>query len=123
MDEIKGWAVEQFGRVALGDKRRTQRAVDMAQAMARRPGDGLVKQMGDWNGQGGAYRLLDNEAVSHEGLRRPHWAATRQRAGQSGRVVLMVQDITELDHSVHAATGGLGPIGDIADGVCWCIIP
>ncbi len=84
----------------------------MAQAMARRPGDGLVRQMGDWNGQRGAYRLLDNEGVSHEGLSKPHWTATRRRAGQSGRVVLMVQDITELDYSAHEATSGLGPIGD-----------
>ena len=112
MDAEGVWAVEQFGQVELGDRRRTQRAVDMAQAMARRPGDGLVKQMGDWNGQRGAYRLLDNEEVSHEGLSRPHWEATRQRAGQSGLVVLMVQDITELDYSAHEATEGLGPIGD-----------
>jgi hypothetical protein len=104
--------MEQFGQVELGDKRRTQRAVEMGQAMARRPGDGLIKQMGDWNGQRGAYRLLDNEAVSHEALSAPHWTATRQRAGETGRVVLMVQDITELDYSGHEATEGLGPIGD-----------
>ena len=112
MDNEASWAVEQFGSVELGDKRRTQRAVEIGQAMARRPGDGLVKQMGDWNGQRGAYRLLDNEAVSHEALSQPHWAATRRRAGQEGGVVLMVQDITELDYSGHKATEGLGPIGD-----------
>jgi hypothetical protein len=88
MDGEAVWAVEQFGSVELGDRRRTQRAVEMAQAMARRPSDGLVKPMGDWNGQRGAYRLLDNEAVSHEVLSQPHWAATRRRAGESGRVVL-----------------------------------
>ena len=65
MENEASWAMEQFGSVELGDKRRTQRAVEIGQAMARRPGDGLVKQMGDWNGQRGAYRLLDNEAVSH----------------------------------------------------------
>ena len=112
MEAITAWAVEQFGRVELGDKRRTRRAVEMAQAMARRPGDGMVKQMGDWNGQRGAYRLLDNAAVSHEGLSRPHWEATRRQAGQRGPVVLMAQDITELDYSRHEATEGLGPIGD-----------
>jgi Transposase DNA-binding len=112
MDELEVWAVEQFGSVALGDKRRTQRAVDMAQAMARRPADGVAKQMGDWNGQRGAYRLLDNEGVSHAALSEPHWRETRAKAGESGSVVLMVQDITELDYSAHRATEGLGPIGD-----------
>lgn len=112
MDGMAGWAVEQFGTVALGDQRRTQRAVEMAQAMARRPADGLAKQMGDWNGQRGAYRLLDNAAVSHPALSEPHWQQTRAKAGQSGPVVLMVQDITELDYSGHRATEGLGPIGN-----------
>jgi hypothetical protein len=112
MDGIAVWAVEQFGTVALGDKRRTQRAVDMAQAMARRPADGVAKQMGDWNGQRGAYRLLDNEEVSHAALSEPHWQRTREKASQSGSVVLLVQDITELDYSGHPATEGLGPIGN-----------
>jgi hypothetical protein len=104
--------VDQFGAVELGDKRRTQRAVEMAEGMARRPGDGIMKQMGDWNAQRGAYRLLDNEDVSHERLSRVHWQATREQAGARGKVVLMVQDITELDYSAHTATEGLGPIGD-----------
>src|SRR5712691_8800306 len=112
MDTEAGWAVEQFGKVELGDKRRRQRAVELAQAMARRPSDGLMKQTGEWNGQRGAYRLLDNAAVSHAALSEPHWALTREQAGQQGSVVLMVQDITELDYSSHTATEGLGPIGD-----------
>jgi hypothetical protein len=55
---------------------------------------------------------LDSEAVSHEALSSAHWQQTRIKAGESGSVVLMVQDITELDYSAHQATEGLGPIGD-----------
>jgi Transposase DNA-binding len=112
MDADARWAIEQFGKVELGDKRRTQRAVALAQAMARRPSDGLMKQTGEWNGQRGAYRLLDNAAVNHTELSRVHWQTTQEQAGQRGSVILMVQDITELDYSAHAATEGLGPIGD-----------
>jgi len=112
MDGIEVWAVEQFGTVDLGDKRLTERAVDMAQAMGRRPADSLAKQMAGWNEQRGAYRLLDNAGVSHAALSDPHWQQTREKANQSGGVVLMVQDITELDYSGHQATEGLGPIGD-----------
>src|SRR5437016_10005412 len=112
MDAEAMWAVEQFGKVELGDKRRTRRAVEIAQAMARRPSDGLMKQTGDWNGQRGAYRLLDNAAVNHGVLSEGHWQATRSQAGQRGEGILMVQDITELDYSAHAGTEGLGPIGD-----------
>jgi hypothetical protein len=100
------WAVEAFGSVELGDQRRRQRAVDRAPAMARRPGDGLVKPRGDWHGPTGAYRLLDNEAVSHAALSQSHWAATRQRAGQSGGIGLLVQASTALDDSGPEATEG-----------------
>lgn len=112
MNEIEVWAVEQFGRVELGDKRRTRRAVDIAQGMARRPADSLAQQMAGWNEQRGAYRLLDSEDVSHAALSAPHWQQTRAKAGERGSVILMVQDITELDYSAHRATEGLGPIGD-----------
>jgi hypothetical protein len=84
----------------------------MAERMARRPGDSLPKQMDGWHEQKAAYRLVDNQAVSHEALSRAHWEQTRRRAGEAGPVVLMAQDITELDYSHHAATQGLGPIGD-----------
>jgi hypothetical protein len=112
MEGVAEWAVEQFGGAELGDKRRTARALEMAEEMARRPGDGLGKQMTGWNEQRGAYRLLDNAGVSHAALSAGHWQQTRAKAGQSGPVVLMVQDITELDYSGHRATAGLGPIGD-----------
>jgi hypothetical protein len=51
MNALEVWAVEQFGSVELGDKRRTQRAVEIAQGMARRPGDSLAQQMAGWNEQ------------------------------------------------------------------------
>jgi hypothetical protein len=68
--------------------------------------------MNHWSFQKAAYRFLDNEAVSHEELSRPHWEQTRIRARQDGKTVLMVEDITELDYSGHADTQELGPIGD-----------
>lgn len=112
MQEVREWAIEQFGAVELGDMRRTERALEMAECMARRPGDSLPKQMTDWRGQKGAYRLLDNKAVTLEALSVSHWEQTRKRARQMGDTVLMVQDITEIDYSSHKATQGLGPIGD-----------
>ena len=42
----------------------------------------------------------------------PHWQRTRQRAGQDGGVVLMIQDTTELDYTSHPGTKGLGRFGN-----------
>jgi hypothetical protein len=112
MDQAKEWAIEQYGSVAFGDVRLTRRAIQIAGQMARRPGSSLPKQMRHWASQKAAYRLLDNEAVTYQALCTPHWEKTRIQAGQDGKTVLMVQDITELDYTGHMETQGLGPIGN-----------
>jgi hypothetical protein len=57
------------------------------------------------------YRVLGEEDVSYEALMTPHWEQTRRVASQEW-LVLMVQDTTEIDHTHHPTTKGLGPIGD-----------
>lgn len=104
------WAIETFGRVELGDPRRTDRAVQMASAMAVEPAASLPLQMGNASALQAAYRFLGNEAVSHAALQEPHWFHTRELAGQSQRV-LLIQDTTDLNYSQHPKTSGLGPIG------------
>jgi hypothetical protein len=114
MENTYEWARQQFGEVCLGDKRRTQRAVKMADQMACEPFGSLPKQMKSWEAQKGAYRLLDNGEVSHHQLSEPHWRHTREAAGQAGSVILMVQDFTDLNYTNHPATQGLGPISSQA---------
>ncbi len=83
--EEADWVLDEFGGVDLGDKRRTD-------------------------------RLLDNEALSHQALLSGHVQASWERLvawGAAGeRVVLAIQDTTELDFSGHQATSGLGQIGN-----------
>lgn len=105
------WARQQFGEVELGDVRRTNRAVALAAGMARHPAASLPGQTGSWAGTKAAYRLFSQEEVTLDTLESPHWHATRQES-QKRREVLMIQDTTELDFTLHWATRGLGPIGD-----------
>jgi hypothetical protein len=42
------WAAQQFGEVDLGDRRRTRRAVRLAEQMARHPSASLPAQTGVW---------------------------------------------------------------------------
>jgi Transposase DNA-binding/Transposase DDE domain len=111
MESAAAWAEREFGQVQLGDKRRTRRAVQMAQAMACQPDGTVGQQMVGWAAQKGAYRLLANEAVSHRQVSEPHWHATR--AASTG-VVLLVADITALDYSHHPDVAEVGPIGNHA---------
>lgn len=106
------WAEAQWGRVKLGDKRLNQRAVRVGSAMTASPAQSLPQQMGgDEAALDGTYRLVNHPGVSLDLLSKPHWEQTRQEAGER-RVVLFVQDTTQLDYTHFPTMEGLGPIGD-----------
>lgn len=104
------WAMEQWGRCELGDRRRTARVVEMGRQMEQQPGASLPCQMGGRDQLKGAYRLLNNRQVNLDKLLKPHLEATRAKASEGG-VVLMIHDRTTLDFSAHPSTQGLGPVG------------
>ncbi len=105
------WAEQTFGQVRLGDERRRQRAVQIATALAQQPDASLPAQMQDPMALKGAYRFLENPKVSYQALIQPPVEQTRAACRQR-KVVLLVQDTTEVDHQHHAKTRGLGPIGN-----------
>jgi len=105
------WAEETFGGVRLGDKRRRERAVIMAAAIAHDPAASLPAQMQEEAALQAAYRFLQTPGVTYEKLMRPHVEQTRAEARQQ-RQVLLIQDTTEVDYQQHPTTTGLGPIGN-----------
>lgn len=105
------WAQATFGEVRLGDARRTERAVKLAEAVAREPNVSLPKQLGERKEVQAAYRFLQSAQVSYEALMRPHLRQTRAQYEQLPGV-LLVQDTTEVDDQAHRQTSGLGPIGN-----------
>lgn len=109
MSAAAGWAANTFRAADFGDARLTQRLVTTATAIAANPQASLPRQLADPAALHGAYRLLNNDAVTFDAIIAPHLAQTRQAA--TGGTVLLVQDQTTLDCSAHPATTGLGPIG------------
>lgn len=106
------WAEQQWGTCALGDIRRTRRAVLIGQQMAAHPDWSLPQQMGDSAALAGAYRLLNNRRVSAATLLKPHQAATLAECARLP-VALLIQDRTTLDYTSHQATTSLGAIGGL----------
>lgn len=104
------WAAAQWGRVALGDPRRTRRALAVGAAMLARPAASIPQQMRSPAATKGAYGMLNNPAVSLAALSQPHWTRTRQTT--EAAVVLQLQDTTEVDYTAQPHIQGLGPIGD-----------
>ena len=104
------WAQQTFGACRLGDRRRSQRAVQAAAHMAANPSASLPAQQGSWGEVMALYRLLAQSDVTFEALIESHWQHTRELL-ETQPVVLLVQDGTELDLSSHHKMTGLGPIG------------
>jgi hypothetical protein len=105
------WAEQTFGEVELGHRRRAQRVVRLAAAMATNPAASLPQQMGSEGQAHAAYRFLQTPQISYEQLIEPHVRQTRAAMSQQRRV-LLIQDTTEVDYQPHPTTTGLGPIGN-----------
>ena len=103
------WSVAEFGSAKLGDTRRTDRLVRVAQALSRKPGQTLGAAL-DVAGAKAAYRLFNAPDVTPAAILAPHQAQTWARmAGEP--VVLIAQDTTVLNYSTHEESEGFGGIG------------
>jgi hypothetical protein len=104
-----GWAAAEFGPVDLGDTRRTARLITIAEQWGAQPTASIPAASGSWAASKGTYRFRDNAAVDPDRVLAAHAAATAARAGRE-RVVLALQDTTQLEFTGHPALEGAGPL-------------
>jgi len=108
------WAKQELGGAPLGDKRLSERLVEIAQAKAEQPGrafSGVAE--GDWPAVKAYYRFIDHpdaEAISLPHILEPHRQRTIRRM-QGQRTVLCIQDGSDLEYTSLAQCEGLGVIG------------
>ncbi|MFM2069332.1 MAG: hypothetical protein RLZZ584_4241 [Pseudomonadota bacterium] len=105
---MMNWAEEELRTLSLGDARLDKRAVVLAEQLAQRPGASIPQACGDWGQTQAAYRFLAHENASGEAVLQAHAQASVQRMA-AHRVVLCVQDTTELEFDAQRAQG-LGPL-------------
>lgn len=110
-DEQEDWAEDELGLVQLGDKRLTSRLVTLARSLARTPDYSLPQALPNWGDLKAAYRFFDNPKSVPEHILAGHVDATWSRA-RAFPIVLAVQDTTYIDWTDHAATAGLGALGN-----------
>lgn len=103
------WAQMNFGNCQLGDKRRTERLIQVASDVASNPSASFPDQMKTWGDLKAAYNLFDCDDVTFEAIARPHWELSKQRP--AGRY-LVIGDTTELDFGIHRDLPDLGPTGN-----------
>ena len=105
------WAQDEFGFAQLGDIRRNQRLLNIAEHLAASPGGTLPQAFPDWAELKAAYRFFGQRGVTFERILAPHLERTRQACRQPGEY-LLVEDTTLLDYTRHWATEDWGVIGD-----------
>jgi Transposase DNA-binding len=101
-----------FAGAKLGNKARTRRLVKLADQMTRHPGGTLPQKMRDPAALQAAYRLMQQEKVTHAAVLAPHIAYTRDRLIEHPGPVLVICDSTELDYTHITSLKKLGQIGD-----------
>ena len=103
------WAAAELAGADLGDARLNRRLVRVAEQLGAQPGASIPVACGGWAETQAAYRLRAHENVEWESVLAPHWECSVERM-RAHRVVLCVQDTTELDFTSPPGIGGLGPL-------------
>jgi Domain of unknown function (DUF4338)/Transposase DNA-binding/Transposase DDE domain len=110
----QNWAKQEFGGAHLGDRRLSERLMNIAQSKADKPGRAFTGVAeGDWPAVKAYYRFIDHpdaEAVTMAHILEPHRGRTIQRM-KGQRTVLCIQDGSDLDYTSLAQCEGLGVMG------------
>ncbi len=110
----ENWAAREFGGAPLGDKRLSQRLVEIGLNKAAQPGSSYAgATQGDHSKVKAYYRLIeqaDEGAVTPSNILLPHREQTIRRM-KAERTVLCVQDGSDLNYSGLTDCTGLGEIG------------
>lgn len=103
-----------FGQADLGDKRRTQRLVKVADQMVHRPGGTLPEKFNSPNDLKAMYRLLDSPSVTHEAILQSHQRHLFDEVlGRESDYTLLISDATELEYTKRdSVADDLGQIGN-----------
>lgn len=102
---------DHFGSCQLGDRRREKRLRCLAEAIIRHPGGTLPDKISDPASLKALYRLMNQEAVTHEAILASSRETTLARMKQVDGTVLLVHDTTELNYTGLKSISTLGPLG------------
>jgi len=103
------WAHEEMAGARLGDRRLDARAASLLDTLGAKPTLSIPGAARGWAETQAAYRFFGHRKVSAESVLAPHAERTLERA-RAERVVLAIQDTTELDFTGKHDIDGLGPL-------------
>ena len=86
----------EYEGAALGDSRRTDRLLDMVDAIVKSPDASMPEIFSGTAELEGSYRFLRNDNIEHEAVQATHTAKTAERACGS-RTIIVAHDTTEFN--------------------------
>ncbi len=96
----------------MGDRRLTKRLIQVATLRGSMPNASIPQSCQGIAGVRGAYRFYDHEKIRMDDILEPHYIKTQERM-RDHKVVLAVQDTTQVNLTDHPHTEGLGYLNDL----------
>lgn len=107
--EAVGWAMNEFSELDLGDKRLSNRLIQLCESFSESPESPINQACADWAETKAAYRFFQNDKADASKIMKAHALKTAKRAKEHG-TVLALQDTSYLIYTSHQATTGLGKL-------------
>ncbi|MGH9840048.1 MAG: IS4 family transposase [Blastocatellia bacterium] len=108
------WAEIHFGDLDLGDLRRNQRVINIAQAMAAKPGASLPQTFSRWPDLKASYNLFAHPEALPDEVQATHRELVLEAMKEPG-TVLLPEDTSEIAWDARLPITGLGPVGASKD--------
>lgn len=107
-----GWILEEFKNLAVNCGRIIKRFQKTMATLSKKLGESIAAASSNKSEAAAIYRLIDNEKLTEEVILDAHRKSTIERISESGeKIILNVQDTTELNYTGHKKTVGLGEYG------------
>lgn len=106
---MSAWVEQEMAACDLGDERLNKRQAIVLERLADQPGLSIPAACKGFAETIAAYRFFDNQRVTAAKVLSPHAQGTLKRVREC-KLVLLVQDTTEMDFTGKGQIKGLGPL-------------
>lgn len=105
------WYEDEFVDLHFNDKRLDKRFKMIMNYRMQKPGSSIPESFTTWGETKGSYRFFSNDKAKPELIMKSHKNSTINRL-KGNKIILAIQDSTDISYSSHKETQGLGFIND-----------